>query len=384
MKSERLFFIDAIRAFAILMMLQGHFIDTLLSPIYRVDSNLTYATWEYLRGITAPTFFTISGFIFLYLLLKSKSNGQDRYRIKKGFNRSVLLIVMGYALRMDVFAWIKGDFDDYFFVIDVLQCIGFSLITVIGFYVLFKKQIRLLSMLFLVLTIFCFLSEPLYRDLEVSNIPNFFANFLTKSNGSLFTLFPWFGYTAFGGYLATVFFNNERKTRFQSVAIASFLIFGVLFLKYSSWFLMELFRLTDLQILKEVAYHNHLFIRLGHVLLVFGMFYAAEPILKQSLIIKIGQKTLAIYIIHFIIIFGSFTGYGLNYFFARSLNPVQSILGAVIFMMTVCAVSLNYGKANTFLYGKLILFFNWINRKTHQNVINLNHQFETNPRKVPK
>ena len=35
MNSTRLYFIDAVRAFAILMMLQGHFIDTLLAPIYR-------------------------------------------------------------------------------------------------------------------------------------------------------------------------------------------------------------------------------------------------------------------------------------------------------------------------------------------------------------
>ena len=43
------------------MMLQGHFIDTLLAIEYRDPDNIAYSTWLYFRGITAPVFFTISG-----------------------------------------------------------------------------------------------------------------------------------------------------------------------------------------------------------------------------------------------------------------------------------------------------------------------------------
>ena len=46
LKPTRLFFLDAVRAFAILMMLQGHFIDALLQPIYRDKTNAIYNTWE--------------------------------------------------------------------------------------------------------------------------------------------------------------------------------------------------------------------------------------------------------------------------------------------------------------------------------------------------
>ena len=37
MKQTRLYFIDIVRAIAILMMLQGHFVDTLLDPQFRND-----------------------------------------------------------------------------------------------------------------------------------------------------------------------------------------------------------------------------------------------------------------------------------------------------------------------------------------------------------
>ena len=59
-KPPRLYFIDALRAFAILMMLQGHFISGLLDPVFKDPSNPIYSFWLYCRGFTAPVFFTIT------------------------------------------------------------------------------------------------------------------------------------------------------------------------------------------------------------------------------------------------------------------------------------------------------------------------------------
>ena len=350
MKTNRLFFIDAVRAFAILMMLQGHFIDTLLDPIYRDESNIAYQVWSYFRGITAPTFFTISGLVFLYLLLKAKDKGDDKPRIKKGFYRGLLLIGIGYALRIDIFSWLYGDFNTYIFVIDVLQCIGLSLIILIGCYVLLRKHVKLLSILLFALGCLCFLTEPLYRSLDLSQTPIVLANYMTKSNGSIFTILPWFGFTAFGGYLATVFFSHVHRSRFRLVTVVCFFIFGSIIVEYSSYILMKLYFWTDIELFKASAYYNYLFSRFGNVLLLLGVFYAAEPFLKGSLIGKIGQKTLSIYVIHFIIIFGSFTGLGLKHFYAKALNPTQAIIGAIVFMIVVCFISFYYVKTNAFIY----------------------------------
>lgn len=350
MNSNRLFFIDAVRAFAILMMLQGHFIDSLLNPIYRDDSHLAYQVWSYFRGITAPTFFTISGLVFLYLLLRAKDKGGDYPRVKKGLYRGILLIAIGYALRINIFGWLYGDFNNQIFIIDVLQCIGLSLIILIACYVLLRKHVRLLSILLFVLGCLCFLSEPLYRNIDLSHIPKLFANYMTKDNGSIFTILPWFGFTAFGGFLATVFFSHVHRNRFRLTTVISFFAFGILLIEYSSWFLMKLHFWTEIELFKSSAYYNYLFTRFGNVLLLFGVFYAAEPFLKGSLIGKIGQKTLSIYVIHFIIIFGSFTGIGLKQFLSKSLNPTEAIFGAIAFMIIVCLISFHYVKTNAFIY----------------------------------
>ena len=108
MKTKRLYFIDAVRAFAILMMLQGHFIDTLLAVEFRDPTNLAYSIWHYFRGITAPTFFTISGLIFTYLLLKTNNKAEENIRLKKGLSRGLMLIGIGYALRIPIFRWFEG------------------------------------------------------------------------------------------------------------------------------------------------------------------------------------------------------------------------------------------------------------------------------------
>ena len=142
MKNQRIFFIDIVRAFAILMMLQGHFIHSFLDASFRDLSSNSYVLWTYFRGVTAPTFFTISGLIFTYLLLRSKEKGTENLRMKKGIKRGFMLIVVGYLLRIPFVQWFSGKFNTDFLAVDVLQCIGVSLILTVTFYYLFRKKIQ--------------------------------------------------------------------------------------------------------------------------------------------------------------------------------------------------------------------------------------------------
>lgn len=349
-QSTRLYFIDAVRAFAILMMLQGHFIDTLLNPIYRDENNTLYNIWKYFRGITAPTFFTISGLVFMYLLLRAHGKGDDSERIKKGLLRGALLIAIGYSLRINIFTWLSGKFNYNFLIIDVLQCIGLSLILLVFLHVVFKKYSYLLSVVLAIIGVACFLTEPLYRNLELMGVPQALVNYISKQNGSVFTMLPWFGYTAFGAWLATVFFRHVHRQRFKFFTIIVFFVVGYLLVYYSSWFLMKLYSINQFQLFKASANYNYLFTRFGNVLILFAIFYSLEHFFKQSLILKIGQKTLSIYVIHFIIIYGSFTGFGLSRYLKHALNPYEAIIGALGFIVVVCFISFHYAKTNEFLY----------------------------------
>ncbi len=352
-KSTRLYFLDAVRAFAILMMLQGHFIDTLLNPIYRDDSYLAYTVWSYFRGITAPTFFTISGLVVLYLMLKANEKGDDSLRVRKGLSRGVMLLVIGYALRIPFLSWLQGQFDTYFMVVDVLQCIGLSLLILIGLYFLARKNSYVLSILLLTLCCVIFICEPYYRDLRLDNVPVFFSNYVSKANGSVFTILPWFGYVSFGGFLATIFFRSSNSRRFKQITVTSFWLVGIGLLLASTEILHALYDITNMEIFERSANYNYLFLRLGNVFIYFGFFYMLERFMKQSIVTKIGEKTLNIYIVHFIIIYGSFTGIGLKHFWYKSLEPWEAVFGAIAFVIVVCIIVLNLGKTNVFIYKNL-------------------------------
>lgn len=341
------------------MMLQGHFIDTLIDPVYRDTSNTIYNIWRYFRGITAPTFFTISGLVFMYLLLRAFAKGDDKPRIRKGLTRGLLLIAIGYSLRINLVNWFSGRFNYNFLAVDVLQCIGLSLIILVGLYVLFKKHTYILSIILVVLGTACFLTEPIYRDLVLQETPRFFTNYVSKQNGSVFTILPWFGYTAYGAWLATVFFRHVHRTRFRLITIATFFIIGYTLVYHSSAIMMKLYASTDYELLKASANYNYLFTRFGNVLVLFALFYTFERFLKQSLITRIGQKTLSIYVIHFIIIYGSYTGFGLSRYLKHSLNPAEAIIGALGFIVVVCFISFHYAKTNAFIYN---IFRKLINR----------------------
>lgn len=335
------------------MMLQGHFIDTLLNPLYRDEVYPAYNVWSYFRGITAPVFFTISGLVVLYLLLKANQKGDDSVRVRKGISRGLMLIGIGYLLRIPFFSWFKGQFDTYFLVVDVLQCIGLSLLILIGLYFLSRKNSYVMSVLLFIIGCVIFLCEPLYRDLRLDNVPVVFANYVSKANGSVFNIIPWFGYVAFGGFLATIFFRSSQSKRFKKITIASFFIIGLLLLFYSTDTLHLVYKLTHIEIFERSANYNYLFLRLGNVLLYFGTFYLLERFMKQSIVTKIGEKTLNIYVVHFIIIYGSFTGIGLKHFWYKSLEPWEAVFGAIAFMFVVCLIVFHIGKTNAFIYNNL-------------------------------
>ncbi|OIQ27156.1 MAG: hypothetical protein BM564_13275 [Bacteroidetes bacterium MedPE-SWsnd-G2] len=347
-------------------MLQGHFIDTLLAPEFRDTTNIYFSTWQYFRGITAPTFFTISGLIFTYLLITSKKKGTVKVRIKKGLTRGGMLILIGYALRAPIFLWLAGKFNNYVLVIDVLQCIGVSLITVVAIYQLVMRKTLIFSLIMMCIGFTIFLTEPLYRGLQLPNTPLFIANYFTKSNGSIFTIIPWFGYIAFGSFIATIFYRFINKNRFKDIVIISFLLSGIILIKYSSSILVSASNVFNLSLLKDVANYNYLFIRLGNVLVIFSFFYLIENFIKHTLFLKIGQKTLSIYVIHFIIIYGSFTGLGLNTLIGKTLIPWQAVFGAIIFLSTVCFIAFYYTKTNAFVYSKLRLGFEYIKQKLYK------------------
>ena len=344
-KTARLYFIDAMRAWAILMMLQGHFIDGLLDNAFRDNTDLSFNIWKYFRGITAPVFFTVSGFIFTYLLIRVPQKGMQNPRVKKGLKRGLQLIFIGYLLRTNLLGILGGEIYDAFYLVDVLHCIGLSLLGIIGFYLLSQNGKKsLLPSLLIGVTAILFLFEPIYSQWSFGFLPQAVGNYFTKANGSVFTIIPWFGYTTFGAFMSVLFTRYKNFKYLYQYAITLCLLIGLSLIFFSSDFLLGLSEITGISVFKEIAMNNYLFIRLGDVFLVFAGFMLFRSLLTNATVLKLGQSTLSIYIIHFIILYGSFTGLGLYGFFHHELSPTTAIAGAVVFMIVCSFTALQYEK----------------------------------------
>ena len=374
---KRLYFIDAMRAWAILMMLQGHFIDGLLDPVFRDPENPVFATWKYFRGITAPVFFTVSGFIFTYLLMRVPRQGIDNPRIRKGLKRGLQLIFIGYLLRTNLFGLLKGELYASFFLVDVLHCIGMALLVIIGLYLVsVKLNKKLLPYLLLGISIGLFLFEPVYKTASFGWLPDALANYFTKANGSVFTIIPWVGYTTFGGFLSLWFrrFANVRGLYIWSIAIS--LLTGIGLIWYSSPFFYWLYESSGIELFRMVVSNNYLFIRLGDVMLVFALFMILRSLMKQKLFLRIGQNTLSIYVIHFIILYGSFTGLGLYRFWHHELSPLAAISGAIAFMVCCSFLALLYERHEIWIREKLQLLLQLGSRALGKSAVLLTRAFK--------
>jgi len=356
--TSRLIFIDIIRAFAICMMLEGHFIDGLLAPEYRDENNLFYATWHYIRGMTAPVFFTVSGFIFTYLLIKEQNPakmGWNHVRVQKGVRRGINLIIIAYLLRANIFNLFTPDYTDMNVRrVDVLHCIGLSLLFLIAFYLLtYRRKNRLrMSIMLLGTTFVAFFFEPIYSHLTYEYLPMALANYFTKENGSVFTIFPWFGYASLGGFMGFLFYKNRENPHLYRNMIIWYIFLGVILITFPYWMgkIADTLQIHSLQL---IAHGDYLIKRIGNVLLFFALFMILRDVITSPTLQKIGQNTLSIYVIHYIILYGSFTGMGLYRYFHDQLTPWQAIIGAILFVIVTILITFLYMRKEALIDEKI-------------------------------
>ena len=329
---ERLYFLDALRAFAILMMLQGHFISGVLDPVFKSPENSFYSFWLYCRGFTAPVFFLVTGWVLMFLLLRNKIQGYRNPRIKKSIRRGLKLIIWGYVLRLNLPMLLNGEINTSFFNPDVLQIIGLGLIFIVGIYAAFSFLNKGLFFIFLGIGLIVFMCEPIYFHKTFSTLPHFLSAYLTKANGGVFYLFPWIGYVCMGAAIAILFGSKPKKIILKSIG---FTLLGFFLIFKSSSFFIWIYDQTEWQLFRQVAYNNYLFIRLGDVFVLLGIFIAMNSFFTKSFWVWIGQKTLSIYIIHYFIFYGSLSGIGVYKYFKFSGSLVESSFEA-LFFVAVC------------------------------------------------
>ena len=333
--SSRIIFLDTLRAFAILMMLQGHWISGLLDTSSLDTTHWAYRYWLYCRGFTAPAFFTISGWVFCFLLLKNPIQGPKNPRIKKGIKRGLELLAWGYLLRLNLPSLFYGSINPSFFQPDVLHIIGVSLIFILLLYRLFYFLKDGLGWIFLLLGLGVFFTEPLFSTWNLDTIPKPIVAYLVKDYGGVFYLLPWMAYVFLGAAIA-FFFKNKYHNYLQWTP--HFLVLGLLLVFLSSSIFEFVGRSLSWSLFQNIAWNNFLFIRFGDVLILLSLFMLFQKWMKNTYWNFIGSHTLELYIVHYFILYGSLSGYGFYKFFSNELLLWESIVSVLVFVASCVGI----------------------------------------------
>ncbi len=329
----RLQFIDAIRAYAILMMVQGHFVDTMLAYRFRDLENALYSTWFFMRGMTAPIFFTVTGLVFTFLLLRDGRPIKENERIRKGIRRGFFLIFMGYLLKVNFPAFLIGWFYKSYPALDVLHNIGFALLALIGLYCLHLISKISLPLLYFGGGIFIFLINPTWLAYEWDFLPIVLRNYFDADNGSIFLPVPWLGFTLLGAGIGWHLFHKTylyRTWYWPAILLST----GLTLHFFSTKGLLLLNQWTGWANFLQLAYDNVLFWRFGHVLIIISLFIFLEKIITfPPLMLKIGSETLTIYATHYVVLYGTWLGIGIKSFGQYTWQPIPVIIGAILFVL---------------------------------------------------
>jgi uncharacterized membrane protein len=348
--SNRHIAIDLARVVAILLMIQGHTLDVLLAPELR--QGFLFDKWLFFRGLTAPTFFVLSGVsFFVATSRKWEAYATLSPAFYKRIRRFVWFFFLGYLMHFPVrsfhdFRWLDANGWESFYQVDVLQCIGLTLAS-LQILVLFAKTPQRFAKIaggaaaaVVLLTPFMWLGSSAF-------IPHPMAAYLNGLRGSLFPLFPWAGYVLFGvavGYFCKTWESAHGSFPFLRLGASGLAL--ALLGAISARLPLTVYSNSD-------YWHtspNLFLVRVGCVcMLLAGFAFLARRVsLPEPAIRSLAQESLVIYFIHVAILYGSLWNTGLKQTIGATLplEPTLIWIGIMLFSMTALGWGWNWAKKN--------------------------------------
>ena len=345
---SRIAAVDLARVLAIMLMIQGHTLDVLLSPAYR--DGFAFNCWVFLRGLTAPTFLLLSGFSFS---LSTTRHWDSYLYLSSSFWRRLRrfgsFILLGYAMHLpgrtlqdfrmlDAAGWQSA------LQVDALQCIGFTLI-ILQLLVLAARSHWRFAMLAIGSAIFVVAVSPAVWTTDWSgHIPYSIATYFNGRTGSLFPLFPWSAYVLAGAGAGCVWVQCRSSrglllARTLSVGSPLLILTGLL-LEYAT---VSVYGSADFW----KASPSLFLVRVGCVGVLLGIVRYVEPKLRipGRTLHSLAQESLLIYFVHVCVLYGSIWNPGVRQWSGASLAPLSALGWALLFLVSMALLALTWNKA---------------------------------------
>jgi uncharacterized membrane protein len=349
----RYLYIDLLRGWAVLVMVEVHVVNTFLVPEARFESWFTVL--NFINGLVAPTFLFITGYAFV-LVAQRKWNDYlaGNAVFFKQIGRILQIWAVGYALHLPVFSLSRlmqepAEMWMPFWKVDVLHCIAFSLLMLLALAVTLRRQTYFIGAVTLVGLAVIF-ATPFTWTLNIdAYAPVYIANYFNAQHGSLFPLLPWLGFVFFGGMTSYAVVHLREKIVPEKI-FKGILILGAGLIIVN----------VALSVMPFSLYPPHhygrssplfVFIRLGIVLILLSTLYFWEQASKSapSLISIVGSESLVAYSFHLLVIYGLFFDNKSLSFIIGKTRTVPEVAGMTA-LLVAATVAVSY-------------IWNWIKRK---------------------
>jgi uncharacterized membrane protein len=306
----RYLFVDLLRAWAVILMIEGHVLNSLLRPDLKETTG--FEIIHFLNGIVAPAFLFMSGFTFA---VASRRKWDDYLHLRNPFFRQVgrlgFILILAYALHFPYFS-LRRTIQEAtpqvlasLFQVDVLHTIAVSLLILLLVLVIVRQERRLRYSAFAFAAIVVFLT-PVVWDYDFTRVfPLPIADYFNAKQLSLFPLFPWAGFV-FCGTLASQYFLSAQQRGEERKIMRGFFVVGAIvsLAGYLSDKLpIHVYRTYDFWHTSP----SFFVIRLGIVMMALtGMWWYEKKVTPKPEVMQVvGQESLFVYALHIIIVYGS-------------------------------------------------------------------------------
>lgn len=308
--SNRLRYLDWMRGLGVLIMLQGHVLESWVRP--QDKSGELFWLSQFLGGLPAPIFLFLVGVSLALVLDRMRQAGSStRELATKVLRRGSWILFLAYVFRLEQFlVWYPfSDWEDLLRV-DTLNCIAISTLIIGLLSVVFRSRRTNIAAMAVAVGVFAFFTPWIY---PLKGLPAFILSYVNgNDHPSYFSFFPWAAFTfagiTFGYMLLEAKDESGEPEFFKRVAAVGI---GA----YAAGAAMSLTSIFEYGFFDYSLTSPHFFfIRLGWILLILYGAYGwstRKASARWSPLISLGQASLIVYWVHIEIVYGRlFHGFG--------------------------------------------------------------------------
>lgn len=316
--SGRVEFIDLLRGWAVIVMIETHVVNATLDHDLMTGSFFNYM--KFVNGLVAPSFLFASGMAYAYTTRrKIRDYLAFGAPLFKQVSRLLLILGIAYMLHLPKFSLsallheTTPEEWQPFFQVDVLQCIAVTLLCLQGLLLVMRSEKRLYLSVCVIAVITLFVTPVMWGVDFGGTVPAALAAYLNGNRFSLFPLFPWSVFIfagAIAGYAYTSARGKEPEGEHHATSrmMRRLLITGIVLLV--AGVLIEPFAQSVYATYDYWRFSpSFVLLRVGIVMMLcWGMFLYERHrgVSPRSLVTLIGRESLLVYVLHLLLLYGDF------------------------------------------------------------------------------